>query len=209
VTGILIAFLVVLVVPLFVGTWRTSFLGLSLQGFLLSWIAFRHGVHFSAELVVEVVDLVVLRAIAAPWLLRRVLTQQNAPARNHVLAPNLFSWAIALALALMAFLAADQLVPVEGDAQLLVAVSTAALLLGLLVLATRGGHLSQMIGALRIENAIALFELGSVKHPSLGIRIGQVLITAGSIAFYRWYLQHLAPDESLPALTPDSQRATS
>ncbi len=205
-TGILIAFLVVLVVPLFVGTWRTSFLGLSLQGFLLSWIAFRHGAHLSAELVVEVVDLVVLRAVAAPLLLRRVLTHQNAPPNNQVLAPNLFSWAMALALALVAFLAADQLVPAEGDAQLLVAVSTAALLLGLLVLATRGGHLSQMIGALRIENAIALFELGSVKHPSLGIRIGQVLVTAGSIAAYRWYLQHLAPDESLPALT-DSERA--
>ena len=50
--------------------------------------------------------------------------------------------------------------PVEGNEHSFVAVATAGLLLGLLVLSTQTGPFSQMIGALRIENAIAVFELG-------------------------------------------------
>ena len=40
-TYLLVSFLVVLVVPLFAATWRTSLLGLSLQGLLLGWMALR------------------------------------------------------------------------------------------------------------------------------------------------------------------------
>jgi hydrogenase-4 membrane subunit HyfE len=197
-TGLLIAYLIVLVVPLFVGTWRSSLLALSCQGVLLSWIAFRNGVHLSAAGVVEIIDLVGLRTLAAPWLLHGVLQRQNAPRRNDDVAPNMLSWTIALALVLMAFRVAGVLVPAEGDAQMLVAVSTSAALLGLLVLSTRSGPFSQMIGALRLENAIALFELGGERTSSLGVQVGQVAVFATSIVFFRWYLLHLTPEESTP-----------
>lgn len=198
-SGVLIAFEIVLLLPLFIGTWRISLLGLSCQGFLMAWIAFHHGLHLSLDSAVELVDLVVLRAIAGPALLYVVLLRQNAPRRNDVLAPNLLSWAMALALVLVAFRVADVLVTTEGDAQTWVGVAASALLLGLLVLGTRTGVFSQMVGALRIENAIALFELADAHHSSVGVRMGQTAVYLASIALFRWYLVHLAGEAEAPA----------
>ena len=202
-TGILIAFVIVLLLPLFVGTWRTSLVSLSLQGFLMGCIAWHHGLTSSPDALVEIVDLVVLRGVAGPALLYAVLLRQNAPARNDVIAPNLFSWVVAFALVLMAFRVADVLIPSEGDAQTLVGVSGSALLLGLLVLSTRTGVLSQMVGALRIENAIALFELGDKHHSSVGVRVAQSLLLLCSLVFFRWYLVRLTAETDLPA-APDA-----
>lgn len=200
-TGLLIAFVITLLVPLFVGAWRTSFLGLALQGALMASIAFRlHGAHLSLANGVMAIDLVLLRTIALPLALYLVLRAQNAPDRNDVIAPNLFSWGMALALVVVSFRAADVLVPVEGDEQMLVAVASAAFLLGLFILSTGRGSTSQVVGLARIENAIALFGLGAAAHPeSLGIRIGQTAVLLVSIGFYRWYLVGLAREESSAA----------
>ena len=196
-TGLLIAFMIALLVPLFVGKWRTSLLGLAMQGALMASIALRqHGVRLSVASAVTAIDLVVLRAVALPVALYLVLRRQNAPARNDVIAPNLFSWAMALALVAVAYRTADILVPLEGDEQALAAVACAAFLLGMFILSTARGTVSQIIGLMRIENAIALFELGSLSdHTSLGIRVGQTAIMLISIGFYRWYLVGLAREE--------------
>ena len=207
-TGLLIAFVITLLVPLFVGTWRTSFLGLAVQGALMAAIAFRqHGAHLSFANGLMAIDLVVLRTIALPLALYLVLRAQNAPLRNDVIAPNLFSWAMALAMVVVAFRAADVLVPAEGDEQMLVAVASAAFLLGMFVLSTGRGSASQLIGLVRVENAIALFELGSTSdHESLGIRVGQTAVFLVSIGFYRWYLLGLSREEA-PAATRESSVA--
>jgi hydrogenase-4 component E len=203
VTGILIAFVIALLVPLFVSRWRASLFGLALQGALLAAIAYRQrGFEISLSTAVTLIDLVVVRAIVMPSLLFGTLRRQNAPLRNDVIAPNLLSWALALALVVVAFRFADVLVPVEGDEQALVAVSTAAFLLGLFVLATARGIVSQVIGLMRVENAIALFELETPsEHASLAIRIGQTAIMLISVGFCRWYLSRLARDP-IAALTP-------
>lgn len=83
-SGVLIAFEIVLLLPLFIGTWRISLLGLSCQGFLMAWIAFHHGLHLSLDSAVELVRSVAPRAIAGPALLYAVLLRQNAPRRNDV-----------------------------------------------------------------------------------------------------------------------------
>ncbi|MGZ3472984.1 MAG: hypothetical protein ACXWUG_00845 [Polyangiales bacterium] len=189
--GLLIAFEIAILIPLFVATWRTSLLGLAAQGALMSTMVFRHGAHLSASTAVEFVDLVLLRTLVAPIALYLVLLRQHAPRRNDVIAPNLFSWGIALALVLMSFRLADTLVPVEGDPRTLVAVSASAMLIGLLVLSTRASPLSQMLGVLRLENGIALFELGAPHQGGLGIQIAQTLVFAASIGLIRWYLVHL------------------
>lgn len=202
-TGILIAFVIVLLLPLFVSKWRTSLLGLAIQGALLAAIAYRQrGVELSASAAVTLIDLVVVRALVMPSVLFRTLRRQNAPPRNDVIAANLFSWAIALALVVAAFRTADVLVPAEGNEQALVAVSTSAFLLGLFVLATARGMVSQVIGLMRVENAIALFELGTkAEHVSLAIRIGQTAIMLISVLFCRWYLSGLAR-EPITSVTP-------
>lgn len=206
-TGILIAFVIVLLVPLFVSKWRTSLFGLALQGALLAAVAHRQR-EFSLSLstAVTLVDLVLIRAAIMPASFFSTLRRQNAPLRNDVIAPNLFSWAVALALVVIAFRAADVLVPAEGNEQSLVAVSAAALLLGLFVLATARGKVSQVIGLMRVENAIALFELGTpIEHASLAIRTGQTAIMIVSVGFCRWYLAGLAREapSSLPPAAGD------
>jgi len=190
-SGIIIALAIVLVLPLFIATWRTSLLGLSLQGAIMAWIVFHHGAHLSVESALEFVDLVLVRTLAAPILLYRVLREKNAPARNDVISPNLLSWTIAFALVLVGFRVADALVP-EGDTQMLIAVAASALLLGLLVLATRTGPISQIVGALRIENALAMFELGlRPHHTAIGLRVGQLVIFAATVGFFQFYLRAL------------------
>ena len=198
-TGVLIAFAIVLLVPLFVSTWRTSLLGLALQGALMASITFRHGTQVSLENAVTFVDIVCVRAVGAPLVLYLVLRARNAPARNDVIAPNLFSWALALSLIVMAFSGADALVPTEGEEQLLMAVSSAAFLLGLFVLATSRGTVSQIIGVMRIENAIALFELGGSHHESIGIRAAQPVVMLVSVGYFRWFLVHLSSEEGPPS----------
>lgn len=199
-TGLLIAFVIALLVPLFVGTWRTSLLGLAVQGALMASIAVRqHGGHLSFETGLSMFDLVLLRTIGLPLALYLVLRAQGAPARNDVIAPNLFSWAMALTLVVLAFRTTDVLVPKEGDEQWLVAAASSALLLGLFVLSTARGTVSQVIGLMRVENAIALFELGSgTDHEPLGIRVGQTAVLLVSFGFYRWYVIGLAREESSP-----------
>lgn len=199
--GVLIAFEIALLLPLFIGTWRTSLVGLSAQGFLMAWIAFRHGVAPTPEAAVEVIDLVILRGIAIPALLYREMRAQNAARRNDVIAPNLLSWVLALTLVLMSFRAADLLVPSEGDGQALIGVATSALLIGLLVLATRTGHFSQMLGALRVENAIALFTVGSAPHTQLGVRIGETLVLFATILYFRGYLAALGAEAPADSVT--------
>lgn len=203
--GALLALMMVMLVPLFVGTWRVSLLGLSAQGFLMTWIAFRHGFHADAASIVELVDLLVVRAIVGPLVIHRELSRQKATPRNDLIAPNLLSWAVALGLLLVAFRFADAVVPIEGEAQTLVAVAVAALLVGLLVLSTRPSTFSQVIGVLRIEDAIALFELGDERaHVPLAIRAAQTAVLLASIFFFRWYLAHAG---DVPATSHEQETA--
>ena len=58
------------------------------------------------------------------------------------------------------------------------------------VLATQTGPFSQMVGALRIENAIALLEMsGSHDDDDPAMRIAQMLILIGTVLLFRWYLR--------------------
>lgn len=190
---LLIAFVGILLVPLFVASWRLSLFGLAGQGLIMAWISYQLDPSLdTVDAWVSMFDLVVVRGIGAPLALYAVLLSHRAPPRNDVLPPNLMSWTLAIVLVLFAFRFADLLVPVEGNEQSFVAVATAGLLLGLLVLATQTGPFSQMVGALRIENAIALFELGGA-HGShdLGMRIAQTVILIATILLFRWYLSTL------------------
>lgn len=191
-TPLLIAFLAVLLLPLFISSWRTSLFGLSCQGVLMGWIAYHHDHHLTLDTALAFADLIVVRAVAAPLFLYRVLHGQQAAPRNDVIPPNLLSWTAAIVLVVFGFQFAGVVIPIESDEQTLVAVSAAGLLLGLLVLATQSDPFSQMVGALRIANAIALFELGDPAHPAaIGIRLGQTAALMISVAMFGWYLRSL------------------
>jgi hydrogenase-4 component E len=188
---LLIAFVGVLLVPLFVASWRLSLLGLAAQGFLLAWIRYQADPALdTVDAWVVLFDLIVVRGVGAPLVIYAVLRAQRATARHDVLSPNLMSWTLAVALVLFAFRFADMFVPVEGSEQAFVAGATAGLLLGLLALATQTGPFSQMVGVLRIENAIALFELGG-RHGDPWMHLPQTLLLVATVLLFRWYLRTL------------------
>ncbi len=186
---ILIAFVGVLVVPLFVASWRLSVYGLAAQGLLMAWISYDLHPELESLDWIQMIDLVVVRGFGAPIALFVVLRRQGASARNDVIPPNLMSWTLAIALVLVAFRFADMLVPVDGDPHSFVAAASAGVLLGLLVLATQTGPFSQMVGALRIENGIAMFELGGHHDPAM--QAAQTVILVATILMFRWYLKTL------------------
>lgn len=199
---LLIAFVGVLLVPLFVASWRLSLFGLAAQGVLMASLAYQLDPAMStASSWIGMFDLVVVRGIGAPLLLYVVLRAQRATPRHDVIPPNLMSWTLAIALVLVAFRFADMLVPVEGDEHSFVAGATAGILLGLLVLATQTGPFSQMVGVLRLENAIALFELGSHGH-ELAIQIAQTALLLVTLLMFQWYLRALPrPDTAKASAT--------
>ena len=193
-TSLVIAFVVVLLVPLFVANWRTSLFGLALQGVLLYAIAARiEGPERSIESVVTFVDLIVVRALIAPGVLYRVLHSRSARERV-VLPPNMLAWTAAIGLVILAFRVSSALVPADGDDRTLVGAVASAVFLGFLVLASRVGVFSQVMGALRIENAVALFELSNGPHAgSVGIHIAETALAVTSIGLFGWYLARMAP----------------
>jgi len=200
---LLVALLGVMLLPLFLSSWRMSLFGLSCQGLLLGWIAVEsHTEAPTAEGWLTLFDLVVVRGLVAPGLLFAVMRARDGDGRNDVIPPNLLSWTLVGTLVMAAFSFADNLVPEAGDAQQLVAVATAGVLLGLFVLSSQSGTFSQMIGALRFENAIALLELGARGHAQpLPVRAGLLVVFLVTVGFFRWYLELLGP--SAAARAPD------
>lgn len=56
-----------------------------------------------------------------------------------------------------------------------------------------------MEGALRVENAIALFDLSDEPHSPVGVRLAQSLLLVATMALFRWYLVHLSREADAPA----------
>lgn len=202
---LLMGLLGVMVIPLFVATWRSSLLGLSCQGLLLAWAAYRLRPHLhSLETWLTLTDLVLVRGIAAPLVLYRLLLSQKRAARDDLIAPNLLSWTLALGLVLAAFNLSAALVPIEGDQRALISVATAGVLLGFLVLASQSTPFGQVVGALQLENGIALFELGGERHHGSLVTLGgQVTIVAGTLALYAWLLRGFSDGSAAPAASQD------
>jgi hydrogenase-4 component E len=206
---LLIALLGVLLIPLFVATWRTSLFGLGCQGIVMALVAYRlEPAPSTPGEWLTLVDLGIVRGFAAPLALYTVLRARNAPARNNVIPPNLLSWTLALGMVLMSFSFAELLVSDLGEQRTLVAVASSGVMLGFLVLATQSGPFSQMIGALRVENAIALLELGGERHEApLGVQVGLLGVFVATIAFFRWYLSALDSNNVTGSAGPGASEA--
>lgn len=191
---LLIALLGVSLAPLFIASWRASLLGLGCQGALMALALCRqpHALESAADWI-ALLDLAVVRGGLTPLGLYAVLRSRNAPARNDVIPPDLLSWLLAIAVVPVSFSFAARLVATSGEQQTLVAVSCAGLLLGLLVLSTRSEPLSQIIGALRVENAIALFELGGERHASaVFVQLGLLGVFGVTVALFARHLSTLS-----------------
>ena len=173
----LVVFVLVLLLPLFLASWRVSLVGLASQGAIMAWLAYdRDGVTTVAD-GVRLVDLGLVRAAIVPALLYRVMAARRADARNDVIAPNLVSWALALTAVLVGFRFAAHM-PLPDAERPFVAAAAAALLLAMLVLASSERVFSQVVGVFRFENALALFELSRPER-AVKVRALELGVTAG------------------------------
>lgn len=199
----LVVFVMVLLLPLFMASWRTSLLGLAGQGMLMAWMVYDRAPEVTLDDAAALLDLAVVRGLILPIVLYRVLRTRGVPRRNDVIPPNLLSWTAVLVLVLLAFRFAAAL-PMPAPEQPFVAVATAALLLGFFVLATQVGVFSQMVAVFRIENAVAMFTLGMPgEHDGWWIRGIEIAVLAVTVALFRWYLLALTP----PAPAPSEEAA--
>lgn len=204
--GVDILFLVVVLVPLFVAKWRVSLLGLALQGGLLWYAAGGTRPSLDAAYVFDLVDFVV-RAGLAPGLLYLAFRRPDVPDRNDVIPANLIAWMLVVLLVLASFRFAADMDP-TGIVDGRVAVAAASLVLGFFVLTTQDVVFSQIIGALRIDNAVALLELsGPAGHMDPVARTAQLVAVAGAVGLYAWYLQALAAIPEEPGASPPPEGA--
>lgn len=187
-TSLLITFLIVVVVPLLTANWRWSLFGLSAQGLLLGVIAARRGAPLDASGAVLLLDFVVVRAALGPRMLAGILIRLHVSPRQEVIPGNLLFWTAAAVLIGLALGFAGVMAPGPRAQQVHLGVSVAALLLALLVLATKNTTLSQIIGVLRLENAIALFELTGERHHPLPVQLGFSAVYAASLILFGSFL---------------------
>jgi hydrogenase-4 component E len=201
VTYLLVALLVVMVTPLLTASWRLSLVGLGMQGLLMTAMVAQRGWPVSGWGVVILLDLLVLRTWFVPRHLFAIMRRLGGPERSDVLPANLLSWTMAGALVLVAFRFAALIHPEGGLMGTHVAVAAAGLLLGLLVLGTQASTVGQIIGVLRIEYAIALFELASGHEVELPVQLGVTAVLLLSVLTLGSFLGRLG------AAGPDQQAA--
>ena len=149
----LIAFLMAAIIPIFFGKIRSAPFWLTAQAAALAWNV-SHGdppLHTYASLA----EVLIVRALIVPQLLRRVIRQRDEP--NLDLMPsNLFTWAIAIALLVLAF---EFAAPAMSDRQALtLGVVGATVAVSLLLLSTNDSPPAQLVALLYMENGLALFE---------------------------------------------------
>lgn len=150
----LIAFLVAAIIPIFFGRIRAAPFWLSAQAVALAWNVAQHG-ELSTHTLVALAEVLAVRALVAPRLVARAVRQRGEP--NLDLMPsNLFTWAIAIALVVLAF---EFAAPAMGDRQALtLGVVGATVAVSLLLLSTNDSPPAQLVAVLFMENGLALFE---------------------------------------------------
>ncbi|WP_341889395.1 hypothetical protein [Variovorax sp. YR752] len=151
----LILFLVTTVLPVFFGRIRSAPFWLTLQGVALAWAgAASHG-SWSAHALAALAEVLLVRALIAPQLLRRAVRGRAEP-DLELMPSNLFAWAIAITLIVLAF---EFGAPALDDRHALTLGTVGATVaVALLLLAVNDAPPAQLVAVLFMENALALFE---------------------------------------------------
>jgi hydrogenase-4 membrane subunit HyfE len=151
----LILFLLAAVVPVFFGKIRSAPFWLSLQAFALAWNGTAHHAGWTVHGVVALVEVVAVRAVIAPLLLRRAIRLRDEP-NADLLPSNLFAWALGVALIVLAF---DFGGAAMADLPALaLGVVGGMVAIALLLLSTNRSPPAQLVAVLFMENGIAVFE---------------------------------------------------
>lgn len=178
-------FLVAVVVPVFFGKTRSAPAWLVLQAVALGWAAFAQHQHASVHAVVALIEVLVVRALIAPWLLRRAIRSRGEPDLD-LMPSNLFAWALAIALIVLAF---EFGAPAADDRHAMTLGAVAATVsVALLLLATNASPPAQLVAVLYMENALGLFETLLPEPWPLPVHVALGLIYLGTVAVGSWLI---------------------
>ena len=154
-TLVLIACLAATIVPVFFARLSAAPGWLALQALALASIVWPEAGERSTHAYALFAEIVVVRALLVPWLLRRVI-HGSEQARLALMPSNLFVWVIAVALIIFAFKFGDG---ARADARALtLGVVAATVVIAFLILSTNHEPKAQLVAVLFMENALALFE---------------------------------------------------
>ena len=150
-----ILFLLAALIPVFFGKVRSAPFWVMLQALALGWSGVAAHETLTGHALIALLELLSVRALLAPWLLRRAIRRHGGP--NLDLMPsNLFAWAAAVALIVLAFEFGS---PTLTDPQALTLGAIAATVaVALLLLSTNRAAPPQLVALMFMENALALFE---------------------------------------------------
>lgn len=151
----LVIFLAATVVPVFFSRMRSTPAWLAMQALALGWSSASHQAQLSPHVLLALLEVLVVRGAVAPLLLRRAIRLRVEPDMD-LMPSNLFTWATAVALIVLAF---EFGAPAMSDRQAFtLGVVGATVAVAMLVLATNNSPPAQLVAVLFMENALALFE---------------------------------------------------
>jgi hydrogenase-4 membrane subunit HyfE len=152
----LVVFLAAAVIPIFFGKLGSAPWWLVLQAGALGAAGLaRHGEPGPHEWA-ALAEVLLLRALVAPRWLQQVV-ERRGQAQLDLMPSNLFAWAIAVSLIVLAFEFGAP--PLGEQAALALGTVAATVAVALLLLAANDAPPAQLVAVLFMENALALFEL--------------------------------------------------
>lgn len=125
------------------------------------------------ELYISAIMTLLLKGLLLPWLLWRVIRQLQVHREVEPLLNSTLTMLIALGVTLFSF---HIIQPIEKISQLItrdsMAIATACVLLGMLMMITRRKAITQVIGFLAVENSLFFAAIGSTNGMPLVVEIG-------------------------------------
>ncbi|ROZ78357.1 hypothetical protein [Ramlibacter sp. WS9] len=183
-TPALILFLAAVVLPIFFSKINAAPFWLVAQAVALAWTIGRHA-EFSAHTLLAVGEVLLVRAVAVPWLLSRAIARHE-DAGKDLMPSNLFAWAVGITLLVLAF---QFVTPAGADPHTLtLGVVGSTVVMALLVLSTNESPGAQLVAVLFMENALVLFESLSPQPWPLPIHAALGVVYVLTVAVGAWLI---------------------
>lgn len=151
------------------------------------------------ELYVSAALTLVLKGMLLPWLLWRIIRRLHVHREVEPLMNMAATMIIALAVTLFAY---HIIQPIEHISQLLtrdsMAIATACVLLGMLMMITRRKAITQVIGFLAVENSLFFAAIGATNGMPMVVEIGVAFdVLVAALIFGLFFFQIRSTFDSL------------
>jgi hydrogenase-4 membrane subunit HyfE len=180
-TYLLFTYFLALTLPLFIRSWKAALGGLRVQALALAAVIWLHGDHLAPTPIIALADMLLFRALFAPWYLRKMALEHGIPPAFDLIPANLFVWTLAAILVMISFGFSATLSGEYSHSIMHLGVACCGVLLALLILATQRAPLGQAMALLTLENGIVLFELHAHHHVEWPAQLGLALVYVLSV----------------------------